>query len=85
MAWRETAAIGHGVEIALAPIPRSVETDGEPEIAGAAHCEAEEKSYDRGPENAHPVLTFVAGVNGAEHGGEQYGGRPEADGLCERE
>lgn len=43
------ATVGNTVKETLCPVPASVQSDGEPQIAGATEGKTEEKTYSGGP------------------------------------
>src|SRR5580692_2078476 len=79
------AAVGHGVQVAFAPVPRSVKADGEPQVSGTAKSQAEKKSDDRNREQAHPGFPGIAKMQGCEESRKQERSRPETNALSQRE
>src|SRR5580704_18735510 len=79
------AAVGHGVQIAFAPVPRSVKADGEPQVSGTAKCQAEKKSDDRNREQTHPGFPGIANMQSCEESRKQHRSGPETDALGQRE
>src|SRR5580700_5641642 len=79
------AAVGHGVQIAFAPIPRSVKADGEPQVSCTTKSQAEKKSDDRNREQTHPGFPGIAKMQGCEESRKQERSRPETNALSQRE
>src|SRR5580692_12332668 len=77
--------VGHRVQIAFAPIPRSVKADGEPQVSRTAKSQAEKKSDDRDREQTQPGFPGIAKMQSCEESRKQQRCGPETDALGERE
>src|SRR5580658_1182227 len=76
------SAVGDAVEERLAPIPRSVEADGEPERAGAPQTEAEDHGGETGGEQPDGGFAWILAVTETEENGKDYGCGPESQGFA---
>ena len=77
MAGSDASAVRDRVEKTLAPIPRHVEADGPPEIAGAAEGEAEKEADADDGRDADFCFAGIDEMHGSEEKREERGGRPE--------
>src|SRR5258708_24125291 len=84
MTGRDHAAVGHGVEESLAPIPGGVKSYGEPEIASAPQCQTEEEADERRGQQASPVFALIPQMNQPKTARQDQRRRPEADAARQR-
>src|SRR5579875_2489828 len=72
------AAVRNSIEKGFRIIPQGMQTNGEPEIAGPPHREAEKKADQGGGKPSGPVLSGVAKVKSTERERKQNCRRPES-------
>src|SRR5580692_7748840 len=85
MPRRYSAAVGHRIQIALAPIPCSMESDSEPQISGATQSQAQKQSDSRDREQSKPVFARISDVQKRKKSRKHQRRGPETNALRQRE
>src|SRR5580765_519130 len=79
------ATIRNRIEESFTPVPRRMESDGEPQTSSASQREAEEQSDKAGKDHASPVFSRIAAMDETKSTSQQSDDRPESDASRQRE
>src|SRR6185437_4368134 len=77
----DAATVCDAEEEGLRPVPRSVQTDGPPQRAGAPQAEGEHQARTTGAEKADGGLARIQAMHEAKAEGDEHGRAPETDCL----